>query len=95
MTPEDTSTAPSALTEEQVEAQLQQYLQERTKVKVTADQDLFRTGLVSSLFVTELVVHLEQTYGIALRGDDLDLDNYQSIQMMADLVLRLRNGHAA
>jgi methoxymalonate biosynthesis acyl carrier protein len=45
--------------------------------------------LVSSIFAMELVVHLESSYGIAILGGDLKLDNFRTVQRMTALVLRL------
>lgn len=66
------------------------FLQGRFKTSVLVDQDLFATGLVSSIFAMELVVHLEKTYSIAILGGDLKLDNIRSVQSMAALIERLR-----
>jgi methoxymalonate biosynthesis acyl carrier protein len=72
-----------------VEQQLGAFLRERLKTEVPADTDLFRSGLVNSMFAMELVVHLEQVYRIAIVGPDLRLDNFRTIAQMAALVQRL------
>lgn len=77
------------VTAEQVRTALGAFLEERVKTAVAVDQDLFRSGLVSSMFAMELVVHLEEEYDIAIVGPDLKLDSFRTIQAMTDLVLRL------
>jgi methoxymalonate biosynthesis acyl carrier protein len=74
---------------EVVAQQIQDFLAGRVNQEVPSDQDLFRTGLVSSMFAMELVVFLEQTYGIAIVGPDLKLDNFRSVDSMSALVGRL------
>jgi methoxymalonate biosynthesis acyl carrier protein len=74
---------------EEIESALLRFLTGKTKVAVTADQDIFRSGLVSSMFAMQLVVHLEDSYGIAIIGPDLTLDNFRTVKAMAGLVLRL------
>jgi methoxymalonate biosynthesis acyl carrier protein len=69
---------------------LVRHLEERLKTPVTTDHDLFASGLVSSMFAMELVVHLEKTYGVTIVGTDLKLDNFRTVGAMAGLVLRLR-----
>jgi methoxymalonate biosynthesis acyl carrier protein len=59
---------------------------------VAADVDLFGSGLVSSLFALQLVVHLEQAFGVEVAGPDLTLDNFRTVDAMTALVLRLRAG---
>jgi methoxymalonate biosynthesis acyl carrier protein len=58
---------------------------------VAPDQDLFKSGLVSSMFAMQLVVHLEEAYDIAIVGPELKLDNFRTVQAMTNLVLRLRD----
>jgi methoxymalonate biosynthesis acyl carrier protein len=73
-----------------VHKDLMAFLEAETSVAVPADQDLFASGLVSSMFAMKLVVHLEQTYGVSIVGKDLKLDNFRTVTAMADLVARLQ-----
>lgn len=90
----DGTAAPAQPTEETLEKELVDYLEARTKATVTPDRDLFTSGLVSSLFAMELVVHLEKTYGVSIAGADLRVENFRSVQAMTDLVLRLHHDMA-
>ncbi|WP_103347687.1 acyl carrier protein [Amycolatopsis sp. CA-128772] len=83
------TTATPARTAEAVTREIRDFLTARVKQDVPVDQDLFRTGLVSSMFAMELVVFLEQTYGIAIVGADLKLDNFRTVEGMTALVGRL------
>lgn len=69
---------------------LMAFLEKATNQQVTADEDLFASGTVSSMLAMQLVVHLEETYGIAIVGPDLKLENFRTVEIMAALVLRLR-----
>ncbi len=80
----------SPVTTEAIEHALLGFLTERVKTSVEADEDLFRSGLVSSMFAMQLVVHLEEAYDIAIIGPELKLDNFRTVQAMTSLVLRLR-----
>jgi methoxymalonate biosynthesis acyl carrier protein len=91
MTAED-NVAVTPLTAESIESALTEFLAETTKADVAPDQDLFGSGLVSSMFAMQLVVHLESAYDIAIIGPELKLDNFRTVRAMADLVLRLRAG---
>jgi methoxymalonate biosynthesis acyl carrier protein len=82
--------APGAVTPEAIEGALLSFLGKRIKTEVTADQDLFKSGLVSSMFAMELVVHLEESFDIAIIGPELKLDNFRTVQAMTALILRLR-----
>jgi methoxymalonate biosynthesis acyl carrier protein len=74
---------------ESIEEALLDFLDQRIKTSVDPDLDLFRSGLVSSMFAMQLVVHLEEAYGIAILGPDLKLDNFRTVRAMTSLVLRL------
>jgi methoxymalonate biosynthesis acyl carrier protein len=91
MTAED-NVAVTPLTAESIESALTEFLVETTKADIAPDQDLFGSGLVSSMFAMQLVVHLESAYDIAIIGPELKLDNFRTVRAMADLVLRLRAG---
>ncbi|QMU77442.1 acyl carrier protein [Streptacidiphilus sp. PB12-B1b] len=77
-----------------VETELLGFLEGHTRSAWEADTDLFGAGGLSSLFAMQLVVHLEQAYGIAVRGADLRLDNFRTVRLMAALVHRLRQADA-
>jgi methoxymalonate biosynthesis acyl carrier protein len=66
------------------------FIEDRTKLSWTKEQDLFASGAVTSLFAMELVVFVEETFGVSVAGPDLTLDNFRTVRAMADLVARLR-----
>ncbi|WP_405182244.1 acyl carrier protein [Nocardia sp. NBC_01377] len=66
------------------------FLETQTKRSWDPQADLFAAGGLSSLFAMQLVVFLEQTYGLSIRGKDLRLDNFRTVVNMAALVDRLR-----
>jgi methoxymalonate biosynthesis acyl carrier protein len=95
MTTTDTASESAPATADAIGTALQSFLTGRIKTEVALDQDLFKTGLVSSMFAMELVVHLEESYGIAIIGPELKLDNFRTVQAMTALVLWLRAGIGA
>ncbi len=87
MTEQTAATTP--LTAEAIESALTSYLSEKIKTEIKPEDDIFASGLASSMFTMQLVVHLESTYDIAIIGPELKLDNFRTAQVMAALVLRL------
>lgn len=79
---------------EAIESGLLGFLGAKTNTTVAADHDLFASGLVSSMFAMELVVHIERTYAVAIVGGDLKLDNFRTVEKMTALVLRLQESAA-
>ena len=54
------------------------------------DEDIFATGFVNSMFAMQLVQFVEQTFGITCESDDLEIDNFRSIDALAAFVERKR-----
>jgi len=52
------------------------------------DDDIFDLGFANSLFAMQLVTYLEKEFGFEMESDDLDLDNFKSIEAMTSLVNR-------
>lgn len=53
-----------------------------------SDEDYFALGLVNSLLALELVSYVEKRYGITVEVEDLDLDNFRTMNRTADFVRR-------
>ena len=58
------------------------------------DANLFEAGIVNSLFAVQLLTFVEKTFAIEVGIDDLDIDNFKSINATAAFVQR-RNGRGA
>ena len=54
----------------------------------SADTDLVETGLLDSLGLVELLAQLEETFGVSISTDDLELENFRSIDSIAGFVAR-------
>jgi methoxymalonate biosynthesis acyl carrier protein len=84
------STSTTERPAQSIKENLLAFLRQRTKRAVTTDTDLFASGLVSSLFALELVVHVESEFGVTVEGAHLRLDNFRTVDAMTELILRLR-----
>lgn len=54
---------------------------------IDADTDIFATGMVNSLLSLQIINLLEQTFGLEVGEDDLDIENFSSIRNMTRFVL--------
>ena len=52
------------------------------------EEDIFALGFVNSLFAMQLVLFVEQEFQIAIEDEDLDFDNFRTINAIAHLVER-------
>jgi acyl carrier protein len=56
--------------------------------EVDPDVDLFETGMVNSLFAMQLVLFVEKEFGFAVANEDLDYDNFRSINAIAGFAVK-------
>lgn len=54
----------------------------------TPETDLFEIGALDSLAFVDLLLRLEQAFGVRATTDDLDIDNFRSIARIAEFVSR-------
>ena len=52
------------------------------------DDNLFESGIVNSLFAVQLMTFLEQTFAIEVAMDDLDMENFKSLNATTAFVLQ-------
>ena len=53
----------------------------------SSDTDLFEIGLLDSLSFVDLLLCLEQKFGTKVSIEDLEIDNYRSIEKIAEFVI--------
>ncbi|MFE3444635.1 acyl carrier protein [Nocardia sp. NPDC059180] len=81
----DDSAAPRALVD-----QLLRHFSVITSAELGPDDDYFELGLVNSLRALEIVAYLERTFGFEVDIEDLDLDNFRTVNRAAAFVDRKR-----
>ncbi|MDO8540960.1 MAG: phosphopantetheine-binding protein [Opitutaceae bacterium] len=52
------------------------------------EENLFEAGIVNSLFAVQLMTFIERTFEIEVGTDDLDIENFKSIDATAAFVAR-------
>ena len=57
------------------------------------DDNLFESGIVNSLFAVQLMTFIERTFAVEVGSDDLDIENFKSLNAMTSFVLQ-KNGHS-
>jgi methoxymalonate biosynthesis acyl carrier protein len=62
------------------------FLGDRCPGELRDDDDIFETGLANSLFVMQLVLFVEQEFGFVVRNEDLERDNFRSVNTITRLV---------
>jgi methoxymalonate biosynthesis acyl carrier protein len=55
------------------------------------DDNLFESGIVNSLFAVQLMTFIEKTFAIEVGMDDLEIENFKSLNATTAFVVR-KNG---
>lgn len=72
---------------EEIKSRTREYLGKFFKNQQLNDQDdIFASGVVNSLFAMQLVMFIEKEFGIEIDNNDLDLNNFKSIDAISTLV---------
>jgi acyl carrier protein len=53
---------------------------------INPDDNLFTSGLVSSLFAMQLVLYVEKEFGIQVANEDLDFENFKSLNAIVGFI---------
>jgi acyl carrier protein len=61
---------------------------------IADDEDIFASGFVNSLFVIRLVTMVEREFGVEVGDDDLDFDNFRTLDAIAGFVARKQSAPA-
>ena len=57
-------------------------------VQFSDDDNIFELGLANSLFALQLVLFLENSFGIKVGNEDLDIANFSSINRLHEFASR-------
>lgn len=79
---------PAAAREADVEARLLRLLSGELELEVEPETDLLESGVLDSLVFVELVVRLEEVFGVAIPVEELELDDFRSARSIARTLAR-------
>lgn len=66
---------------------IREFLKKYIKVEnMEEDTNIFESGLVNSLFAMQLVKWIEDEFDISITNEQLDLENFKSINAIANLI---------
>ena len=77
------------MTDETILSPLRAFMSRSFAGRSIADEDdIFALGFANSLFAMQLVTFIQNTFDIEIDSDDLEMDNFRSIQAISRLVER-------
>lgn len=50
------------------------------------DEDIFALGFINSMFAMQLVLFIEKEFQVSIENEDLDFDNFRTIEAMNRLI---------
>ena len=77
-----------AVSTENAAAAIREWLMENVtgNREVSDDEQLIENGVLTSLQTVELVMFLEDRFGVTVEDEELDEENFASVQTIANLV---------
>jgi acyl carrier protein len=76
---------------EKIKAFLSQFFRNR---ELDDDSNIFALGFVNSLLAMQLVMFVEKEFDITIENEDLDLENFSSVNAIINLVERKKSAQA-
>ncbi|MCM3133474.1 acyl carrier protein [Paenibacillus polysaccharolyticus] len=58
------------------------------KREIQDDEDIFELGFANSLFAMQMVMFLEKEFNIRIETQDMDLDNFRTLNKINELIER-------
>jgi len=81
-----------AETEQKIKEAISRFILDSINLRdLKEDDHLFETGIVNSLFAVQLMTFIEKTFAIEIGSDDLDIENFKSLNAMTAFVAQ-KNG---
>jgi len=75
--------------EASIKETVRQFISDSVNIPDLNDADnLFESGIVNSLFAVQLMTFIEKTFAIEVGPDDLDIENFKSLNAMTAFVLQ-------
>ena len=70
-----------------IENEVAEIFSQKLHVDVSShDSDLFETGILDSLQLVELLFQLEQQFGVCISLDEMDVENFRSIERITVVI---------
>ena len=77
------------MAEERITKTVREFIQRSFHgVEFANSDDIFALGFANSLFAMQLVAFVEKEFAIEIDSDDLDMDNFRSVDAISALVER-------
>ena len=75
--------------QDQLQQQIIQIFHERFETRLGCDDvDLLESGLVDSVRIVELVLEIEQRFGVSLPFEELEIEDFRSVPRLAERISR-------
>jgi acyl carrier protein len=71
-----------------IKEQIKGFMAQFISVEVGDNEDIFAMGLVNSLFAMQLVLFVEKTFAIKVENEDLDYDNFRTLNAIVGFIER-------
>jgi acyl carrier protein len=79
----------SDITHEHIKDAVRRFIASSANIAALDDDvNLFESGIVNSLFAVQLMMFIEKTFAVQVGMEDLDIENFKSLNATTAFVLR-------
>ncbi|TLY42753.1 MAG: acyl carrier protein [Nitrospirae bacterium] len=72
-----------------LQGRLLKFFLERVHIEIpSVDTDLFETGALDSLAFVELLLYMEQEFGITVSLEEVEFDTFRSVEKIAEFLTK-------
>lgn len=88
--PEAGSAPEASMSEEEVRARIQTIFRDDMELEITPDTDVIDGGVLDSMVFVQLLVRLEEEFGVTVDVETLELEEFRNIASIARYVVGSR-----
>ncbi len=75
-----------------IKTRIKAFIGKHFQYELKPDEDIFSLGFVNSLFAMQLVTFVESEFDITVEDEDLELDNFRTVNAIDSLVQKKLSG---
>jgi len=76
--------------DEEVESQVIEILGRNLEAKLSPEDDVIRSGLLDSLTFVDLMLRLQEVFGVQIDLDEVELDDFRTARSISGFLIRRR-----
>lgn len=69
-----------------LEVKIKEFIEKNIRKQVEVEENIFKSGIVNSLFTMQLIMFLEETFNITVENEEMNIENFSSVLAITNYV---------